>query len=43
MSTSYIFSQKFENRFFIIVIYVDGVNIIGTLEELPTAIDWFKK
>ena len=43
MSTYYVFSQKLENRFFIIVIYVDDVNIIGTLEELPKAINWLKK
>jgi len=39
LSTCYVFSQKYENKFFVIVVYVDSINIIGTLEELPKAID----
>ena len=31
--------KKYENRFFIIVVYVDIVNIIRTLEEFLKTID----
>ena len=43
VSTCHVFSQKSENRFFIIVVYVDDVNIIRTLEEILKAIDLLKK
>ena len=43
MDTCFVFSWKFENRFIIIIIHVDDVNIIGTLEELPKVAEWLKK
>nr|KYP45552.1 Retrovirus-related Pol polyprotein from transposon TNT 1-94 [Cajanus cajan] len=38
-----IFIERSENRFFIIVVYVDDINIIGTPEELSKAIDCLKR
>jgi len=37
------FYKKYEKEFAIIVVYVDDINIIGTPEELPKAIDCLKK
>jgi ribonuclease HI len=38
-----IFMKRSENEFAIIAVYVDDINIIGTPEELPKAIDCLKK
>nr|KYP55779.1 Retrovirus-related Pol polyprotein from transposon TNT 1-94 [Cajanus cajan] len=38
-----IFIKRSKNRFVIIVVYVDDINIIGTLEELSKVIDCLKK
>nr|KYP55492.1 Retrovirus-related Pol polyprotein from transposon TNT 1-94 [Cajanus cajan] len=38
-----IFIKRSQNGFAIIVVYVDDINIIGTLEELSKAIDCLKK
>ena len=38
-----IFMKRPGNEFAIIVVYVDDINIIGTPEELPKAIDCLKK
>ena len=38
----HVFPLKSKNRFSIIV-YVDYINIIGTLKDLPKAIDWLMK
>jgi len=35
--------KKSENEFVIIIVYVDGINIVGTLNELTKAIDCSKK
>ena len=32
------FMKRYKNRFVIIVVYVDDINIIGTLKELPKVI-----
>jgi len=37
------FHDKSKNGFVIIVVDVDDINIIGTLEELPKVIDCLKK
>lgn len=39
----HVFSLEYENRFSIVVICVDNVNTIGTLEGLPKTMDWLKK
>ena len=38
-----VFVKKVATRFAIIVVYVDDLNLIGTLEELSKAIDYLKK
>nr|KYP72381.1 Retrovirus-related Pol polyprotein from transposon TNT 1-94 [Cajanus cajan] len=38
-----IFIKRSKNGFSIIVVYVDDINIIGTLEELSKVIDFLKK
>ena len=38
-----IYMKILENEFAIIIVYVDDINIVGTLNELPKAIDCSKK
>lgn len=38
-----IFMKRYKNRFVIIVVYVDDINIIETPEEFENAIDFLKK
>ena len=35
--------KYYKNEFFIIVVYVDDINIVGTFNELTKAIDYLKK
>ena len=35
--------KKSRNEFVIIIVYVDGLNIIGTLKELPKVINCLKQ
>ena len=37
------FIKKFETRFAIIVVYVDNMNLIGTLEKLSKTAEYLKK
>ena len=38
-----VFIKKSESNFFIITVYVDDLNIIGTHEEIPKIINYLKK
>ena len=38
-----IYMIRSENEFVIIVVYVDGINIVGTPNELTNAIDCLRK
>ena len=38
-----VFIKKSKNGFVIIVVYVDDLNIIGTIEELTTTVEYLKK
>jgi len=35
--------KRSKNEFAIIIVYVDDINIVGTLNELTKAIDYSKK
>ena len=39
---SYVFIKKTSSRFFIVVVYVDDMNIIGTLDELRETASYLK-
>ena len=38
-----VFIKRFKSKFVIIVVYVDDLNIIGTLEELSKAVYYLNK
>jgi len=35
--------KRFKNEFSIIIVYVDDINTVGTLNEVTKAIDYSKK